>query len=707
MRITLFTLLLTFTPPAGAGEGRPWYAQGDFTPEARLEFSIDNPLDVDRQHCPVVIRREDFPLPDIHEMWITVVDPEAVPFEGPSEKLLALQGGHQLRAEVNGHAIFHQLDDLDKDGIWDELFFQVDMKAKASMTIFIYLGENIRGWNKHFTHAGIGSYCRHLMPFWESENVGWKIWFANCCDVFAKRRPVLMSHHLYMENLDGYGVSLIDEDWGSDIQGVAGSLGGGGICLFEFPDKPDVVSLPRFTPAQSELASGSLWNAGQISDTRYAYEVVVNGPVRSIIRIKGMNWHSGNGFYEYEQLYTVFARQSYCTSRVTFTSFFPKKAGVMMGCGIRKKPEEDHFIQEGGMIISSGPEGIRDPEKIDNREDYRVDFIGTALVVKDQYMPVYQYVPSHEGNHTFRVVPRHESFEYLLASAWSEGAVYNNFEEFTGYIRKTQQEYNHPLQVRFEGLQKNPDHSVRYLQPVFEHVEIEKDITFAEVVNHEGESQKLRLDVYKPAGDRETDRPAILWIHGGGFRYGNDKTQGYIVSMASRFARRGYVCVSMDYRVRENPRDDIQGTLADALEDAMSGLDWLRDNSEQYHIDRNRIIVGGGSAGGIIAVNLCFKDGHDDEKWDKDGIIGHVNLWGVPDRSLMPPVIDGDDPPTIIVHGTEDTLVPFANSERLIRELEMNGVKCELIPIKGEGHTPAGYMDDFEVDIARFLNDLF
>jgi hypothetical protein len=442
--------LMTIPLHIGASDEYPWYTQGDFTPEFRLEFTITNSLDIDRQHCPVIIQRENFPIPDIHEMWVTVVDPALPPFEGPTEELLRLQGGHQMREEVNGHAVFHQLDDLDKDGIWDELFFQVDIEARASKTVFIYLGENIRGWNRHFTHANIGSYCRHQIPFWESENVGWKIWFANCCDVFAKRKPILMSNHLYMDNYDGYGVSLTNEDWGSDIQGVAGSLGGGGICLFEFPDKPEVVSMPRFTPTQSELAPGSLWNAGQISDTRYAYEVVVNGPVRSIIKIKGMNWDSGSGFYEYEQLYTVYAKQSYCTSRVTFTTFQPKKSGVRMGCGFKKKPKEDHFIQEKGMIISSGPEGIRDPEKIDDREDYQVDFIGSALVVKDEYHPEYRFVSSHEGNHTFRVIPgQNNGFEFLLSSAWSEGAVYNNKEDFTEYIRKTALEFNNPLKVSF------------------------------------------------------------------------------------------------------------------------------------------------------------------------------------------------------------------------------------------------------------------
>ncbi|MCF8380391.1 MAG: DUF4861 domain-containing protein [Bacteroidales bacterium] len=432
-----------------------WYTQGKFKPKQRIEFKVVNNLDFDRKNCPVTIKRENFPMPDLHEMWVTVVDPELPPYEGPSEELLRLQGGHQMLAETNGHAIFHQLDDLDKDGIWDELFFQTDIKANSVKTIYIYIGENIRGWNKHYTHANIGSYCRHQMPFWESENVGWKIWFANSCDVYAKRKPVLMSNHLYMENLDGYSVSAINYDWGSDIQSVAGSFGGGAICLFEFAEKPDSVSMPRFTPVKDELAPKSMWNAGQMSDTRYAYEVVVNGPIRSIIKIKGMNWDSGNGFYEYEQFYTVYAKQSYCRSEVKYTTFNPRIEGVKMGCGFRKKDNEDHFLHEEGIIISSGPEAIKDPENIDNRKEHIVDFIGTALIVKDEYNPSYQFVADQSGNHTFKInSTKDNSFEYLLSSAWSEGAVYYNSELFSEYIRTTAIEYNNPLETQFVHIQE-------------------------------------------------------------------------------------------------------------------------------------------------------------------------------------------------------------------------------------------------------------
>jgi len=449
-QIGCFLLLFLSTFGLCAQEGT-WYETVKFKPSARLVFKIKNTLAIERRNSPVIIRRADFPLPDVHEMWITLVDPSLPSYEGPDKEVLKVYGGHQLLAETNGHAIFHQLDDLDKDGIWDELFFQTNLKSNEEKTIYVYLGENTQGWNKHSTHANIGSYCRHQMPFWESENVGWKIWFANSCDVFAKRKPVLMAQHLYMENLDGYGVSEINRDWGSDIQSVAGSMGGGAICLFEYPGIPDSISLPRITPAQKKLApKGSQWNAGQMSDTRYAYEVVVNGPVRSMIKIKTMNWNSGAGSYDLEQYYSVYAQQSYSSCKVIYKNFQPKNAGVKLGCGIRKKPGDENLYQQGGIVISSGPEQIRDPENIDERADWLMPFVGKALVVKDLYSPVYQFTSRNGGNHTLKVTPDSKnSFEYMIFAAWSEGAVYNNQTDFETYVVKTSEEYNNPLLINF------------------------------------------------------------------------------------------------------------------------------------------------------------------------------------------------------------------------------------------------------------------
>jgi acetyl esterase/lipase len=252
-----------------------------------------------------------------------------------------------------------------------------------------------------------------------------------------------------------------------------------------------------------------------------------------------------------------------------------------------------------------------------------------------------------------------------------------------------------------------PKDRVRYLQPFFEKVEIQKDIEFGESTNLEGKTEKLLLDVYSPEGDKAKKRPVILWFHGGGFRPGNDKTQSYIVKLANDFAQRGYVCVSINYRVRTTPKEDKKGTMTDALADAMKGLNWIRSNQKQLKIDSKKIIVGGGSAGGMLAVNFGYKDQSTGEKWDKSGIIGMIDLWGSPEPDYMFSTIDSQDPPTIIVHGTADKLVPFENSVRLQKELTSNQIKHELVAIEGGEHTPVKFYGDFVEKIASFLYDLY
>ena len=205
------TVALAALTAAGlAAQQWPWYSEGDFHPTTRLAFDLVNELDEERVNVPVIVLREAFPVRDLHELDVTVVDPQLPPAPEPSKQRLMVEGGHGLRGEVNGHILLQQMDDLDKDGVWDELFFVTSLKPRETRRIFLYLGTNQRGWNPHETHAGLGSYVRHLVPFWESKHIGWKLWFPTSVDVYGKRKPMLVSPRLYIENLDGYGVTLID-----------------------------------------------------------------------------------------------------------------------------------------------------------------------------------------------------------------------------------------------------------------------------------------------------------------------------------------------------------------------------------------------------------------------------------------------------------------------------------------------------------------
>jgi hypothetical protein len=448
--IILLSLILQVPVAAGdeMGLSHGWYTQRDFEPVQRVELVVRNGLGRERRNNPVIIRRDELTaLPDVHELSVTLVDPALPGRPEPSNELLQRQGGHETRRESNGAWIPYQLDDLDHDGLWDELFFMADFALRERKVFYLYLGNNGRGWQAHRTHAAIGSYVRHTVPFWESENIGWKLWFPTDIDVFGKRRPVLMSQRLYMDNLDGYGVSTVDPAYGSDIMQVNNSFGGGGVGVFEDSKKPNVVARPRFTPRYT--TEDTSFNAGPRSDTRYAFTVLANGPVRSVVRARTLNWDSGNGEYELEQIFSAFAGQSFSTSRVRYTKFEPDNRDTHFAVGIRKHVDETSFHQGAGIVISGAPEAIRNMDDEGLRENsLMVDFAGTALVVPEKYSPEYVFVPEYSENHAFRIEPNEErAFEYLIAAGWSEGSVNQTATEFQDYVLRTAEEFNSPLEL--------------------------------------------------------------------------------------------------------------------------------------------------------------------------------------------------------------------------------------------------------------------
>ena len=74
----------------------------------------------------------------------------------------------------------------------------------------------------HETHAEIGSYGRHLVPWWESKVVGWKLWFPDSVDMYAKRRPQLVANHEIQGNISGHAAP---KEYGNDILWVADTFG--------------------------------------------------------------------------------------------------------------------------------------------------------------------------------------------------------------------------------------------------------------------------------------------------------------------------------------------------------------------------------------------------------------------------------------------------------------------------------------------------
>lgn len=444
--------VLGFMAATGAVAQDGWYTQGDFEPRSRVEIVIANDLNEDRSDTPVVIRRDQLPmLADIQELTVTLVDPAGEPRPQPTAAQLAVQGPHERRAEANGRALDYQFDDLDRDGVWDELFFVIDLKAGEHKTLHLYRGFQQRGWNPHRTHAAIGSYMRHTVPFWETETVGWKLWFPTDIDVFAKRKPVLMSNRLYMGNLDGYGVSVENPDYGADIMSVDDSFGGGGIGVFE----GDTLQRPRFTPA-ADLEHR--FNGGQQSDTRYAFDVLVNGPLRSMVRIRTMNWNTGRGRFDVEQIYTAYAGQNYSTAQVRFLTWEPGADAVDFAVGVRRRPGQDFERRGPNWVVTAAPEALRNPDDIEGlQQQAPILYAGTALIVPEEDAPRYRFDEARGGNHVFRVPARADhAYRYMLVAGWSEGETLKTPEAFADYVAASARSYASPPRLEAVREEEKP-----------------------------------------------------------------------------------------------------------------------------------------------------------------------------------------------------------------------------------------------------------
>jgi pectinesterase len=110
-----------------------------------------------------------------------------------------------------------------------------------------------------------------------------------------------------------------------------------------------------------------------------------------------------------------------------------------------------------------------------------------------------------------------------------------------------------------------------------------------------GGKTMLSLDAFYPAGKSPEKRPAIVIIHGGGWRSGN-RAQHH--PLAQHLATRGYVCFTVNYRL------STQEQYPAAIYDLKKVLRWVVQNAGKYHVDTGKIAVMGFSAGGELAAFL-------------------------------------------------------------------------------------------------------
>ena len=177
-------------------------------------------------------------------------------------------------------------------------------------------------------------------------------------------------------------------------------------------------------------------------------------------------------------------------------------------------------------------------------------------------------------------------------------------------------------------------------------------------------NETLKLDAYQLEKGDQTNRPVIILVHGGGFGGG---TKGYsewqgnfYPDVATAFANAGYVAFSIDYRLWPNcPTNRFNEELDYTVKDVIMALSWIKANSAIYGIDANKVVIGGDSAGGGIVVNASYRS-------ENAGLFkACISLWGgLPPygTSGQNPVnacpVTATAPPTCMIHGTKDVVVP-------------------------------------------------
>jgi acetyl esterase/lipase len=235
----------------------------------------------------------------------------------------------------------------------------------------------------------------------------------------------------------------------------------------------------------------------------------------------------------------------------------------------------------------------------------------------------------------------------------------------------------------------------RYVEQTFAGVDITRDLVYGSAPAADGMPEDLKLDLYLPRGDDVTDRPAILFFHGGGFANG-DKTQGVSPLMAEHFASLGYVTVSGNYRLLAGAgctgnSDDTGrcGTAAlEGIHDGQAAVRWLRDNAELYGVDPDRIGIGGESAGGVIAYGAGTWSDAPGES-GTPGVSSEVQAFmslsgGLPNALFA----DAGDAPGIFFASTDDPIVPYQWSVDGQAKLEAAGTVAELVTYVGNVHVP-------------------
>ena len=242
-------------------------------------------------------------------------------------------------------------------------------------------------------------------------------------------------------------------------------------------------------------------------------------------------------------------------------------------------------------------------------------------------------------------------------------------------------------------------------------VDVRRDVEYG-VAN----GKRLLLDAYLPStGAGGERRPAVVMIHGGGWRVGD---KGSWRPEAERLAARGWVAFSINYRL------DEPAVFPAEVDDAQAAVRWVRDHAGEYGVDTDRIAALGESAGGHLTamlatlgngreriragaawsppVDLTVLAGSRGDGWARP-LLGCTRDTCPDTLAQASPVnhVDGGDAPLYLVNSTEE-LVPLSQAQAMADKLKGAGVDHRLDVFPGNRHA-LDFRDDAWAPTLAFL----
>jgi acetyl esterase len=238
------------------------------------------------------------------------------------------------------------------------------------------------------------------------------------------------------------------------------------------------------------------------------------------------------------------------------------------------------------------------------------------------------------------------------------------------------------------------------------------------VIYRQVDGVDLSIALFGLGKDATTPRPAILFYHGGAWTVGSP-VQFY--PWAKHFAELGWVAASAQYRLNGRHGTDV----FDAVEDGRAAYLYLQQHAAELGIDPQRILLSGGSAGGHLAATVAMTPWLErntvpgpealvllnpalNTVYDDTEAIAHL-FAGKGEQISPTHHVQPGLPPTIIVHGTEDSLVPITDSREFCLRMKKANNQCEVVEYEGVGHGffnwGGGHFDEVLAEVVNFTQD--